>query len=636
MDYGIKDKREESPDRLFYWIDEAPGEFRINDIGDKYYWFWYTRQCETLVKQGYLERVGKKRGWYRKVEPECEQFDFVNANDEPADLWLPLRLSEYVQIHYGNLIVIAGAPNSGKALRNGTPILTKDGWKPIERLRRGSKVFGKNGGLTKVLGVYPQGFNPCYRFIFNDGSSIDSDKNHLWTIQTSYQLHKRKTGHGEENKQFGKWVTMTTEQIVAKYGLGKITQKTPKFPSASPINFKRKKTKIHPYVMGLLLGDGCFVNSTTKISTIDNETLNTLAVAGYKINHDQGCDYRILNIYKEIDFYGLKGKRSHEKFIPNDYLFNDVESRLSLIKGLMDTDGSIDKKGFSIEYCSVSKRLAEDVQFLVRSLGGRASIKESESYFNYKGIKKQGKNRFRVSIKIGIKIFNLKRKRERQRVLKKTDEKKLHEIIWIGRQETTCIKVSVKDGLFVAKDFIVTHNTAFMLNIVKENMLKDWDVGYFTSEMESGELKLRLKKFPDISLDQWRFKAYRRGGDFQDVIKPGKNSLNIVDFLEVHDEFYIIARRLKEIHDKLNGGIAVVGLQKNPGQDTGLGGWRSMEVTRLAIALDWGRCKIVKAKNWVDPEMNPNNWVISFKLVDGCRIIPGREGWQRETKKGDK
>ena len=178
--------------------------------------------------------------------------------------------------------------------------------------------------------------------------------------------------------------------------------------------------------------------------------------------------------------------------------------------------------------------------------------------------------------------------------------------------------------------------TAFFLNIIKENMLKGWDVHYFTSEMEAGELKLRLSKFPDISLDQWNFKAYRRGGDFHDVIKPGKNSLNIVDFLEVHDEFYIIARRLKEIHDRLKGGICICGLQKNPGSDVGLGGWRSMEVTRLAVALDWGKCKITKAKNWVDSSINPNNWAIDFKLVDGCRIIPGRDGWRREQPKGEK
>jgi len=176
--------------------------------------------------------------------------------------------------------------------------------------------------------------------------------------------------------------------------------------------------------------------------------------------------------------------------------------------------------------------------------------------------------------------------------------------------------------------------TSFAFNIIKENMRKDWDVHYFTSEMDAGELKMRLCKFPDIKIDQWNFKAYRRGGDFQDVIKPGTNSLNIIDFLEVHDEFYIIAKRLKEIHDRLEGGIAVVLLQKNPGSEVGLGGWRSMEVTRLALSLDYGWAKIVKAKNWVDPTKNPNGWSISFKLFDGCTIIPGPEGWKRQAKEG--
>ena len=114
MDYGMKQSREQSPERLFSWIDEAPGEFCVKDIGEKEFHFYYTRMCEHLVKQGYLERVGRKRGWYRKVEGECVEMDFINADDEPADIWMPLRLSEYVQFHYGNLIVIAGAPNSGK------------------------------------------------------------------------------------------------------------------------------------------------------------------------------------------------------------------------------------------------------------------------------------------------------------------------------------------------------------------------------------------------------------------------------------------------------------------------------------------------------------------------------------------
>lgn len=171
--------------------------------------------------------------------------------------------------------------------------------------------------------------------------------------------------------------------------------------------------------------------------------------------------------------------------------------------------------------------------------------------------------------------------------------------------------------------------TACMLNIIYENQDKGWDIHYFSSEMGAEELRKRLDKFPYRSIDDWNFKAYSRAGDFADVIKKGKNSLNIVDFLEVHDEFYVIGKKIKEIHDKLKGGIAVIGLQKNPGSDTGLGGFRMLEVTRLAIALDSGRVKIVKAKNFRTTE-NPNGLMLNFKLVQGCQFMP-QERWYRET-----
>ena len=68
-------------------------------------------------------------------------------------------------------------------------------------------------------------------------------------------------------------------------------------------------------------------------------------------------------------------------------------------------------------------------------------------------------------------------------------------------------------------------------------------------------------------------------------------------------------------------------LQKNPGAEAGLGGFRSMEVARLALAVDHGRVKITKAKNYCDE--NPNGLIKNFKLVDGCQIID-RHGWYRE------
>ena len=172
--------------------------------------------------------------------------------------------------------------------------------------------------------------------------------------------------------------------------------------------------------------------------------------------------------------------------------------------------------------------------------------------------------------------------------------------------------------------------TAFLLNIIKENMSR-FNVNYFNSEMSAGELKVRLSKFDYMSLDQWDFKAYERAGDFHDVIKPGPENLNVIDFLEVHDEFYMIGRKIKEIHDALNGSVAIIALQKNPGSDTGLGGFRSLEVTRLALAIDFGRLKIVKAKNF-SGENNPNGLVQDFKILHGSQLIKRRD-WHKDTKK---
>ena len=161
--------------------------------------------------------------------------------------------------------------------------------------------------------------------------------------------------------------------------------------------------------------------------------------------------------------------------------------------------------------------------------------------------------------------------------------------------------------------------TALMLNIVKENM-GSFNVNYFNSEMSAGELKVRLQKFDHIGLDQWDFKAYERAGDFHDVIKPGPENLNIIDFLECHEEFFKMGKMIKDIHDSLNGSVAIIAIQKNPGTDVGLGGFRSLEVTRLALAIDFGVIKIVKAKNFAG-ENNPNGLICNFNILHGSQLI---------------
>jgi len=170
--------------------------------------------------------------------------------------------------------------------------------------------------------------------------------------------------------------------------------------------------------------------------------------------------------------------------------------------------------------------------------------------------------------------------------------------------------------------------TALMLNIIKGNR-NDFKVHYFNSEMGAQELKLRLGLFEDITLSMWNFDAYARSENFSDVIFPGEGNINIIDFLECHDEFYKMGEYMRQIHDKLDGAIAIVCIQKNKGAEKGLGGNRTEEKARLILQIMPGKLKIQMAKNWKSKD-NPNNKCIDFKLVNGARLIQSGD-WYTEV-----
>ena len=171
--------------------------------------------------------------------------------------------------------------------------------------------------------------------------------------------------------------------------------------------------------------------------------------------------------------------------------------------------------------------------------------------------------------------------------------------------------------------------TALLLNLIKNNRNR-FDVHYFNSEMGSGELKTRLAKFDDFPSAEWKFNAYHRDSDFEDVIFKGPKSLNVIDFLEVHDNSYLIGEKIKKIQESLDGALAIIAVQRNKNADYGLGGQRTMEKARLVINISPGTMQITKAKNFVNPDINPNWMKVNFKLVNGCRFIMQGGGWYRE------
>lgn len=170
--------------------------------------------------------------------------------------------------------------------------------------------------------------------------------------------------------------------------------------------------------------------------------------------------------------------------------------------------------------------------------------------------------------------------------------------------------------------------TAFLLNTVLLNMLNH-KIHYFSSEMGKVEMKMRLSKF-DEPLTRWKFRAVERDSNFADCVIP--DQINIIDFLELTGaegaEFYKIGAFIKEIYDKLTTGVAIIALQKQFRAELGRGGIGSLEKARLYITLEKGVLKIVKAKNWAT-EVNPNGLCISFKIIQGAKLITTSE-WEKK------
>lgn len=175
--------------------------------------------------------------------------------------------------------------------------------------------------------------------------------------------------------------------------------------------------------------------------------------------------------------------------------------------------------------------------------------------------------------------------------------------------------------------------TACLMNMAYENRER-FKVHYFSSEMGPAEFKLRAMKYPHISPDQWGIGFHERADNFEDVIRRGPGNLNIIDFLEIHENFYLISKTMASLHSRLEGALAVIAIQKDPHADLGRGGSFSLEKPRLYVALDHGRAKVISCKNFRPDSItgNPRGKEYTFKLIDGCRFKK-EQGWHEPLAK---
>lgn len=363
----------------------------------------------------------------------------------------------------------------GKAQPLDTKILTPDGYILMGDIKIGDEILSPSGGTQTVIGVFPQGRKLMYKVTFSDGSSTRCCEEHLWSVSTDNWI---KRGKG--------FKTLSLKEIMGENIYLSSCQKSYRWriPMTSIIQYSKRNVLISPYLLGCLLGDGG-ISSGVGFTTIDDEIIEYLILPKGTMIYKRPSDditYHIGNIDNVLENknsrsimkfllkqYGLLGTHSHDKFIPKDYLYNTLEIRLEILRGLMDTDGYVSKGGH-INYSSTSEQLKEDVKQLVLSFGGICRERVRIGKYKRNGKIIECKRSWRLSIMLPPEIipFKLKRKIDRLNFSRKyIPTRKIIEIKPVGFAEMQCIRVSNEDGLYLCDDFCVTHNTAQTIILIE-------------------------------------------------------------------------------------------------------------------------------------------------------------------------
>jgi len=375
----------------------------------------------------------------------------------------------------GELGVILAPTGVGKSLPNSEPVLTPNGWVKMGDIKLGDKIIGSDGNEQYVIGVYPQGVRSIYKVEFTDDTFVNCDEEHLWSVNTLNMRTAKTRVKGESvyKPNYGYKVVKTSDMISSIKKNGRYNYR---LPVVSPINFNEKEVLINPYLLGLLLGDGSICESGVRISTKDDELFDNIS---YLNEHSSFNEYfrtetksiKSINlksgIKQRLNEYGLLNKKSNNKFIPKDYLYNSVKNRVSLLQGLMDTDGYVNKNS-TVQFTTISEQLCNDVRELVLSLGGTVKINTKVPKYVYNGVKKEGQLSYTITMSFANDIvpFKLLRKVSKYYKRKKyLEQKYVKAITYSHNEEATCIKVSNPDELFVTRDYVLTHNTTVLSKI---------------------------------------------------------------------------------------------------------------------------------------------------------------------------
>lgn len=420
--------------------------------------------------------------------------------------------------------------NSRKAVDLKTPVYFRvtDRGEKIEKktvrdLKIGDVIYDESGNLTTVIHLNSIIIEDEYLIEFEDGEKISCNAEHLWKV--------RDLSFDKNNKYEDKWVLRNTEFLYDNFDKRRIPEKNRKdnrffVPLTKPVNYPNMiRLPIPAYLLGLWLGDGysstpAICGAREDLHEIETYLKSSCKTTYYKeVNvKDKNCDILYVDREKELVESGMTKNNAKKasflqklrnldlyknKHIPEEYLVAPIEDRLALLQGLMDTDGTIDKRNGNCTFSQSDYDFCVQFQKLLSSLGIKSSIKEKKMQY----VKKDGSlaKSWDVFFSTDKKMpcFKLQRKYKYlpESLSDKHYQKAIVNITKTGKKiPMRCITVSNHSGLFLCGDnYTVTHNSFLAAPFMMARALLLPNTNTYIMAPSGGQSQETFQKMEDMA-----------------------------------------------------------------------------------------------------------------------------------------
>lgn len=253
--------------------------------------------------------------------------------------------------------------------------------KAVEDITKDDMLMGDDGKPRNILRII-RGAGSLYRIIPVKGKPFTVDENHMLAL-------KKSGANGKivdvSVKEYLSWDPAKRKRFKLMRSHG-----TPRFDRADEVY------PIPPHALGVLLGDGSLSQRQVSVTTMDSEIYEELhrLATSYKLKLREAPAGRAKTYFftsgvhgaptngikKELMRLGLCGETSGTKFVPDCYKYGDMNARLDVIAGLLDSDGSLTHNCY--DFISKSRQLSEDLAFMCHSVGLAAYVMETQKGYD--------------------------------------------------------------------------------------------------------------------------------------------------------------------------------------------------------------------------------------------------------------